>query len=55
MKVIAIAEGYDNVKVRQPGEVFDMPDGATGEWFKPVDQGDAIRGPKAKKSPDDNA
>lgn len=26
MKVIAIEQGYDNVMIREKGEVFDMPD-----------------------------
>lgn len=41
MRVRAIAEGYDNVAVRQPGDEFDLPDGAKGKWFVPVE-------PKAK-------
>ena len=36
MQVIAIAPGYDNVKVREVDEVFDMPDGAVAEWFVPL-------------------
>jgi len=35
MKVIATAKGYDNKAVREPGEVFDMPEGAKGSWFRP--------------------
>lgn len=43
MKVIAIAKGYDNVKVRNPGDVFDVRDGATASWFKKVE--DDRKGP----------
>lgn len=35
MRVIAIQPGYDNVTLRKPGEVFEMPDGSKGSWFKP--------------------
>jgi len=37
MQVIATAPGYDNVKVREVDEVFEMPDGATGDWFTPLE------------------
>ena len=36
MRVIATAVGYDNIVLRQPGEEFDMPDGAKGSWFRPA-------------------
>ena len=36
MRVIAVAIGYDNIVVRQPGDEFDMPEGATGSWFMPA-------------------
>ena len=57
MKVIATAIGYDNLAVRQVGDEFDMPDGSTAPWFKPV-EGDT-KGPlksgkgKAGKSDQD--
>lgn len=41
MKVIATAVGYDNVALRQPGEIFDCPKGKDGKeivtsgWYKP--------------------
>lgn len=44
MKVIALQRGYDNVAVREEGEEFDMPKGAKGTWFKPVEQKPARRG-----------
>lgn len=33
---IAIKHGYDNVKVREPGERFRFA-GAPADWMKPVD------------------
>lgn len=50
MKVIATAVGYagkDGHQLRQPGDVFEMPEGSKASWFKPVDddeQGDRPRG-----------
>lgn len=35
MKVIATKHGFFG-KLRQPGEEFDVPDGAKGSWFEPV-------------------
>lgn len=37
MRVIATNRGYDNLTTREIGDEFDMPDGATGSWFEPVD------------------
>lgn len=44
MRVIAIKPGYDGLQFRDPGHfedgrpvVFEMPDGAPGSWFVPVD------------------
>lgn len=36
MKVVATKVGYDGRLIRQPGDVFDMPDGMTATWFEPV-------------------
>lgn len=34
IRCIATAQGYDNTKVREPGEEFEMPDGVKqGAWF----------------------
>ena len=60
MKVIAILAGYDNLAVRQPGDVFELPRGADGKapkgtWFKAVDED--TKGPKdksAKEAPASN-
>jgi hypothetical protein len=48
MKVIATGPGYDGIVLRDRGDEFDMPDGATGSWFDPVD-GEATE-PVVKKS-----
>ncbi len=37
MLVRATAMGHDGQQIRQPGEVFDMPDKIKGSWFVPVD------------------
>ncbi|CAB3624678.1 hypothetical protein [Achromobacter pestifer] len=40
MKVIATAVGYagkDGHQLRQPGDVFEVPDGSKATWFNPVD------------------
>lgn len=57
MRVIAVEQGYDGLMVRSPDAfdaegkpiVFEMPDGATGKWFVPVDENDKPVAPiKAK-------
>lgn len=48
-RFIAVAVGYDNVTVRQPGDEFDLPDGSSASWFKPA-AGDA-KGPVKSKKP----
>ena len=35
VRVVATARGYDNVAVREQGEVFQMPEGSKGTWFQP--------------------
>ena len=37
MKVIATQTGYFG-KLRYAGEVFEVPEGTTGTWFKPEDE-----------------
>ncbi len=49
MQVIATLRGYDNIRVREPGEEFEMPDDATGSWFEPVG------GAKPKAKPEGKA
>lgn len=36
-RVRAIDVGYDNIVVREVGDVFDMPDDAKAPWFVDVD------------------
>ena len=36
MQVIATEIGFDNLVIRQPGDVFTMPDGSEGTWFTPI-------------------
>lgn len=36
MKVIALKAGYFG-KLRQPGDVFDVPEGSKASWFEPVE------------------
>lgn len=43
MKVIATKPGYFG-KLRQPGDDFEVPDGAKGSWFEPVEK------PEGKKA-----
>lgn len=38
MRVRAIATGFDNLTVREPGDEFNMPDGSIGTWFESVDK-----------------
>ena len=44
MEVIATARGHDGKRLREPGDVFEMPDGSESLWFMPVME------PKAKKA-----
>lgn len=37
MKVIAIKQGYFG-KLRNPGDEFEVPEGAKASWFEPVKQ-----------------
>jgi hypothetical protein len=37
MEVIATKQGFDGVAMREKGDQFEMPDEATGSWFKPAD------------------
>ena len=36
MKVKATAIGFDNLVIRNEGDVFELPDGSKGAWFEPV-------------------
>ena len=52
MKVIATAKGFYGALI-EPGQVFDVPDGTKGAWFKRAgkeDEGREVSGNKAGKS-----
>jgi hypothetical protein len=38
MQVKATKQGFCGLQLREPGDTFDMPAGATGTWFEPVKQ-----------------
>lgn len=44
MRVIAKRLGHAGV-LRQPGEVFEMPDNAKGTWFDPVPEAKPAEAP----------
>lgn len=52
MKVIATTIGFDGKRVRQAGDVFDMPDGSKAAWFAPVvePETEAVAEPKPAKA-----
>ena len=52
-KVRATAQGHDGFSRRFEGEVFDMPDGATGSWFEDVEVEKPKAKPTKKKEPDE--
>lgn len=56
-RFIAIAVGYDNLAVRQPGDEFELPDGSSGSWFKPAveDTKGPAKGKKTKSDSEDHA
>lgn len=37
MRVIALETGFDNLAIREPGDIFEMPDGSSAPWFEPVE------------------
>ena len=49
MQVKATAVGYDGQAVRQPGDVFEMPDGLKAPWFVAVEDEPAVKA-KGKKA-----
>ena len=53
MKVTAIARGFHG-RLREPGDVFDVPSGARAKWFSPVDVGTAPRAKAKKADPSEN-
>lgn len=54
MQVIATAVGFDGLALRQPGETFEMPEGARATWFRqPSDPPPKPAKAKADKQPSD--
>jgi hypothetical protein len=53
MKVVATAKGYLG-SIREPGDVFEVADGAKGSWFTPLpEEPKAADKPKGKgRAPD---
>lgn len=49
MKVITLRTGYFG-RLREPGDEFEVPDGAQGSWFQPVEQKISSKEPKAPKT-----
>lgn len=49
MQVQALEPGYDNQKVREPGDVFEMPEGSFADWFRPVNEADLAAYDRQKK------
>lgn len=52
MKVIANAVGYagkDGHQLRQPGDVFEVPEGSKASWFKPVDDDEQADRPRGNR------
>lgn len=48
MKVTALKPGYFG-KLRSPGDVFEVPDGARASWFAPVNAGAEAAKPEAPR------
>ncbi|WP_323026536.1 hypothetical protein [Castellaniella sp.] len=53
MKVTAIARGFHG-KLREPGDVFEVPSGAQAKWFTPAEAGAGPRTKAKKASPSEN-
>jgi hypothetical protein len=51
MKAKAISVGFVNGSLVQPGQEFEVPDGAKGSWFVPVGEFKAQPKPKPKVQP----
>ena len=48
MRVKATAIGFDNLCLRQAGDIFDMPEGSDGPWFEKVDVATPLTTPESK-------
>jgi hypothetical protein len=42
VRVKAIAVGFYPDTLRQPGEVFEVPEGLTGSWYVPVPKDEPV-------------
>lgn len=53
MRVRAVALGFYDGQLREPGEEFDIPDGLPGDWYVEVEDQDAQGDtpPPVKKKP----
>lgn len=51
MLVRATRVGFDGLKVREPGEVFDMPENAAGSWFDLAEQAEEAEAKPERKKP----
>ena len=49
MKVIALKSGFHDGSLRNPGDEFEVADGAKAAWFAPVGAAPKAEKPKAKK------
>lgn len=56
MQVIATARGYHG-SLREPGDTFEVPDGAKATWFAPVEKAASAKPtrPQAKTKAQDDA
>lgn len=48
MEVIATKVGYYG-KLREPGDTFEVPEGATASWFEPTQKPDVVTQKAASK------
>jgi hypothetical protein len=37
-RVRALETGFDNLAIREPGDIFNMPADASAPWFEDVDE-----------------
>jgi hypothetical protein len=51
MRAKAISVGFISGSLVQPGQEFEVPDGAKGSWFVPVNEFKAAPKPKQKVQP----
>jgi hypothetical protein len=54
MKVRAKEVGFDGLNLRQPGEVFEMPQGSDAPWFEVIEDVSKRSGSKKAVVPSDD-